>query len=913
MFNQDLRGWQLNEKLPKSRTMFAGAIAFKIKEYSPLNVKKPERKVNTSTANLSPEDKRTYSKIKKLLTVRDTDQIDLGVELAVSLNNSSIFTSILSGCKLEGETKLVTNKLFTGSGPAQPFLNYALMTLIANVPENDDIEIDHSIKIRNIEVLNLSTITFKADWNEKNECKIPDISNLTYLKTLIVKGAVPSKYKSSNLTNLTISDFTGSLEFLSEFPKLEYFELEFSSYGSDAVEGFESIKNLIHLKEFKLSSGGKVTDINFLSECKELQKLQLDISDGYGYGSQDEKINDITILKNLKNLEELSIRGIHSNLDISPIGSCENLNNLTLEGAIYDMATIGGCKNLKNLNLSFSDVSTIPDLSMLSSCNELSDLSISGCAPYDINAEIESINGIRLSKNLKSINISGTYRGTGVTLSGINGGNLSGANSKSNPKLSIKDEIIKVNEEELTDEGIVTLYRGEPFTGIMYCNFEHSDIISDEYDMVKGLKHGTYKHFYVGGKFSRKLRIEHNFINDEHDKIVGFYDGDGNNCVGKNLCVGASSLKLLANDKPVFVNKYGNERYNIELDNPTGLENALFFYNDKVFTGQVLLHKYTSNWKPINEFNCSLYGMVYNAIEDHVPGHIPDNYISFLVAVKDGRLTGEFCASSGSKFFSGYTDEHGAQNPMSIMKVNDLSENKSNELSLEGKSIVVTGVFENYSRNELKELIKENGGSPSSSVTSNTFLIIAGDKMGPKKKILADELGIKIIDIDSFVGEYINKGSDKNTENEISFIDLFYPELAEKNNIKKKLKSEDKKTFTKIKSLLQARDLYKIDMGIELMRSINVLEFYEALLADCKINNEAGSQSVISNKFFKGSGPAQPYLDYALYHLIYYCPDEAEVDDSIRKKNITYLNLNSFFKRHSLNISFLQLKILHLK
>ena len=51
--------------------------------------------------------------------------------------------------------------------------------------------------------------------------------------------------------------------------------------------------------------------------------------------------------------------------------------------------------------------------------------------------------------------------------------------------------------------------------------------------------------------------------------------------------------------------------------------------------------------------------MVYNAIEDHVPGHIPDNYISFLVAVKDGRLTGEFCASSGSKFFSGYTDEHG--------------------------------------------------------------------------------------------------------------------------------------------------------------------------------------------------------------------------------------------------------------
>ena len=32
--NQDLRSWKLNEKLPKSRTMFTGATAFKIKEHS---------------------------------------------------------------------------------------------------------------------------------------------------------------------------------------------------------------------------------------------------------------------------------------------------------------------------------------------------------------------------------------------------------------------------------------------------------------------------------------------------------------------------------------------------------------------------------------------------------------------------------------------------------------------------------------------------------------------------------------------------------------------------------------------------------------------------------------------------------------------------------------------------------------
>ena len=925
-FNQDLRSWKLNEKLPKSRTMFTGATSFKIKEHSPfLNIKKTtKRKVDTSTANLSAEDKRTYTKIKKLLKTRDTDQIDLGVELAVSLNNSSIFSSILAECKLntkgENDTGLVTNNLFTGSGPAQPFLNYALMSMIANTPENDEIEIDESIKIKNITTLNLTGIDFKSDWKEKNKCKIPDISNCIYLENLTVSGTIPAKFKSSTLTKLTITDFAGSLEFLSECTKLEYLHLYYYRYSDNKMENVDSFKNLVSLREFRfgnITENSGITDINFLSECKKLQKIDLSIGDGYSYSSSNESFVDITVLPNLKNLEELDISGIPSYLDLNPIGGCKNLKNLKLEGTMSDLSTIGGCKNLTNLNLegTISDLSAIggcknlknlnlsfdrdqegvmPDLSMLSSCSELSDLTISGCAPYQINAKIETVNGIKLSKNLKSIYMHDRWD-DGVTISGINGGNLSNTNLKSKPKLHDKDTILRVHEAELEDVGLVTHYRGVPFTGVMYYN---SDPVEGEYDMVKGFKHGSFKHFYTRGKFAGKLRIEHNFVDDEHDKIIGFYDSYGNNYVGENPCVGASSLKLLGKDKPVFVNKYGNERYNIEQDNPTGLEHALFFHNNNVFSGQVLLHKYASHWRPISNFKCSLYGMVYEAIEEHVPGSLPDdNYISFLLTVKEGRLTGEFCASSNSKFFSGNTDEHGAQNAMSIMKVNDLSNDKSNELSLEGKSIVVTGVFENYSRNELKTLIKENGGSPSSSVTSNTFLILAGDKMGPKKKILAEELDVKIIDIDSFIDEYINKGDDEITDTETSFIDVFYPELAKKKTVsKKKLKSEDKKTFTKIKSLLQARDYDKIDMGIELMRSINIAEFYEALLADCKIDTD---QSIITNKFFKGSKPAQPYLDYALYYLIYYCPDEAEVDDSLRKKNITYLNVNKFFDRYS--------------
>lgn len=64
---------------------------------------------------------------------------------------------------------------------------------------------------------------------------------------------------------------------------------------------------------------------------------------------------------------------------------------------------------------------------------------------------------------------------------------------------------------------------------------------------------------------------------------------------------------------------------------------------------------------------------------------------------------------------------------------------------LEGKSIVVSGVFESISRNELKKLIEDNGGKVSSSISSKTSYIVAGDNMGPSKKDKAKALNIEII------------------------------------------------------------------------------------------------------------------------------------------------------------------------
>ena len=64
---------------------------------------------------------------------------------------------------------------------------------------------------------------------------------------------------------------------------------------------------------------------------------------------------------------------------------------------------------------------------------------------------------------------------------------------------------------------------------------------------------------------------------------------------------------------------------------------------------------------------------------------------------------------------------------------------------LKGEIIVISGVFETLSRDELKKLIEDNGGKVSSSISSKTSFIVAGDNMGPSKKLKAEQLNISII------------------------------------------------------------------------------------------------------------------------------------------------------------------------
>jgi DNA ligase (NAD+) len=70
---------------------------------------------------------------------------------------------------------------------------------------------------------------------------------------------------------------------------------------------------------------------------------------------------------------------------------------------------------------------------------------------------------------------------------------------------------------------------------------------------------------------------------------------------------------------------------------------------------------------------------------------------------------------------------------------------------LTGKIFVVSGVFEKFSRDDLKKAIEDNGGKVGSSISSKTDFVVAGDNMGPAKLEKATQLGIAIISENDFI------------------------------------------------------------------------------------------------------------------------------------------------------------------
>ena len=101
---------------------------------------------------------------------------------------------------------------------------------------------------------------------------------------------------------------------------------------------------------------------------------------------------------------------------------------------------------------------------------------------------------------------------------------------------------------------------------------------------------------------------------------------------------------------------------------------------------------------------------------------------------------GDVVARNILEFFE--SDPVGIDNLLQELSINDFV---VSELShLDGKRIVITGSFNEFSREEIKDIIKEKGGIPSSGVSPNTDFVILGENPGSKYK-KAMELGIELV------------------------------------------------------------------------------------------------------------------------------------------------------------------------
>lgn len=83
-----------------------------------------------------------------------------------------------------------------------------------------------------------------------------------------------------------------------------------------------------------------------------------------------------------------------------------------------------------------------------------------------------------------------------------------------------------------------------------------------------------------------------------------------------------------------------------------------------------------------------------------------------------------------------------------------LSEERLSQHSntLDGQSIVISGVFTQHSRDDYKRIIEQHGGKNVGSISSKTSFILAGENMGPSKLEKAKKLGIGIVSEEEFLG-----------------------------------------------------------------------------------------------------------------------------------------------------------------
>ncbi|NVJ88925.1 MAG: NAD-dependent DNA ligase LigA [Flavobacteriaceae bacterium] len=167
----------------------------------------------------------------------------------------------------------------------------------------------------------------------------------------------------------------------------------------------------------------------------------------------------------------------------------------------------------------------------------------------------------------------------------------------------------------------------------------------------------------------------------------------------------------------------------IEKSKEIPFEKVLFALGIR-FVGETVAKKLAKHFKSIDNLMSASFEELINV--DEIGDKIAESIIDFSNNLGNIQLINRL-------------KSYGVQ-----LEVSEKSlENLTNKL--QGKVFVVSGVFHQMSRNELKKAIEDNAGKVSSSISKKTNYIVAGDNMGPSKLQKAQDLGVPIISEQDFI------------------------------------------------------------------------------------------------------------------------------------------------------------------
>ena len=331
--------------------------------------------------------RKEMSNVKKLLQSRDLSLIMSGVEIVASLNDEALCAELLEGIKYE-RAAIAPNKIFSGTGPAQPYLNTAMLGVLNAAskfkPWADFISGITKISMEVLVLDYLACLKQLQSLSVEYVCKstvkldLPELSTFNWRARGWALNELPATISpfdfnilegSPKLEKITIGsslDISGNLDCFSNFTLLK--ELDLTSINQNQLTTLKPLADCKSLEILLLNfyELGKIATLDGLEGAESLRVIRI-------YNSA---IQDTSALKGLKNVEKLEI----TSPVLEHFTPCEDFSKLTtlnfhsstlLCGKLSTFYKGRYPEKMKEINLEGTAIKKLPEFTNLKSIDDL--------------------------------------------------------------------------------------------------------------------------------------------------------------------------------------------------------------------------------------------------------------------------------------------------------------------------------------------------------------------------------------------------------------------------------------------------------------------------------------------------------------------------------------------------------------